>query len=286
MEESGIAWTKHTHNYWIGCDKISPGCKNCYAEELMDTRFGRVNWGKGQPRSLTSLKNRNKPYAWDKQAAASGQKIKVFCSSLSDVFDDDPTSPLDEWRKGLFEQIEKTPNLYWLLLTKRPENVMGMVPASWRNGFPEHVWMGATAENQEWLDKRAPILLEIPATVRFLSCEPLLGPLDFRNYLRTSIPVTDSSLDAPDGAVVDGMERVGGTWERREGINWIIAGGESGSCFRPMSMNWVRDIRDQCVEADVPFFLKQTSGTRPEKEPTLDGRQWVECPEDRLTLVT
>ena len=312
MENTKIAWSHHTHNEWIGCDKVSPACKNCYAEELMDHRFGRVNWGKGQPRSLTTLKNRNKPFAWDRQAAAAGTKIKVFCSSLSDVFDDDKTSPLDEWRKGLFEKIEKTPNLYWLLLTKRPQNVMDMVPASWRSGFPEHVWLGASAENQEWLEKRMKHMREIPVSVRFLSCEPLLGPLDFGQWLGDhdchacgkrfwgdsvrdrfikSVDFTDhggeSALDTCPHCGYDNVDEEDATvgFDNLENeINWIIAGGESGKFFRPMNMDWVRSIRDQCVSAKVPFFLKQTSGVKPEAEPELDGRRWIECPEDRFAL--
>ncbi len=283
MENSKISWTHHTFNPWEGCTKVSPACDNCYAERDRAIRRKTVVWGAGQPRRRMKT-TWNKPPRWNKQAEETGEKVKVFCASLADVFDGEKVSDLDAWRKDLWKLIEDTPNLYWLLLTKRPQNVMRMVPDSWQDGFPEHVWMGTSTENQEWLDRRVPILLEIPATVRFLSCEPLLGPLDFRNYLRTSIPVTDPSLDAPDGAVVNGMERVGETWERREGINWIIAGGESGPGWRPMDMDWVRDIRDQCVAADVPFFLKQTSGNHPIKEPVLDGRQWMECPEERFAV--
>ena len=313
MEESKIGWTKNTHNEWMGCDKKSPACKNCYAERDMDHRFGRVQWGKGKPRVRTSERNRNRPYVWDRQAAAAGTKIKVFCSSLSDVFDDDTTSPLDEWRKELFKKIEATRNLYWMLLTKRPENVMDMVPGSWRrNGFPDHVWMGVSTENQEWLEKRVPILLEIPAVVRFLSCEPLLGPLDFglwlgdhdchhcgkrfygddlRDEFIKSVEFTDhggeSALDTCPYCGYDNVDEddhTVGYDDLPVDLHWIIAGGESGPGWRPMDMAWARSIKNQCAYADLPFFLKQTSGARPEKEPVLDGQQWTQCPEERFAV--
>ena len=252
MEDSKIGWTKNTFNPWEGCSKVSPACDNCYAERERDHRWGTVRWGPGEERRRTSEKNWNKPRRWNREAEKTGEKIKVFCASLSDVFDGEKTSDLVSWREDLWKLIEETPNLYWLLLTKRPQNIMRMVPDSWQNGFPEQVWVGTSTENQEWLDRRVPILAQIPATVRFLSCEPLLGPLD----LSGCFPA----------------------------INWIIAGGESGPGWRPMDMDWCRSMRDQCVEADVPFFLKQTSGVRPEKEPELDGRQWVECPETRFVV--
>lgn len=249
MEDSKIGWTKNTWSPWMGCTKVSPACDNCYAERDMDHRFGRVKWGAGQPRIRTSASYWKKPLQWNREAEKLGTKYKVFCASISDVFDGEKVSPLDEWRSDLWALIEGTPNLYWLLLTKRPQNIMRMVPPVWRDGFPEHVWIGASTENQAMFDLRVPVLLDVPAKVRFLSCEPLLGPLN--------------------------MNSLG-----EDGINWCIAGGESGPGWRPMEMDWVRSIRDQCVAADVPFFLKQTSGAHPEKEPFLDGRQWMECPED------
>jgi protein gp37 len=265
VENTKVAWSHNTHNEWIGCTKCSPGCLNCYAARR-GVRFpAQGQWGKGKPRGRTSLRNRNKPYAWDRKAAASGEKIKVFCSSLSDVFDDDDASPMDEWRAELFEKIEKTPNLYWLLLTKRPQNVMSMVPAGWASCLPKHVWIGTTAEDQKRLDERAPILAEIPATVRFLSCEPLLGPLDLTRWLYRN--------DSVDGSPVADPK-----------INWVITGGESGPGFREIDIDWVKKIRDQCVGANVPFFFKQGSGLKPEAEPELDGRRWTECPEERFAL--
>jgi len=264
VENSKIGWCHHTFNPWVGCSKVSPACDNCYAERDMDHRFGRVTWGPGQERDRTKEGNWSKPRRWNREAAAEGTKYKVFCASLADVFDGEKVSDLDAWRADLWKLIEETESLYWLLLTKRPQNIMRMVPESWRGGFPEHVWIGASAESQEWLDRRASILCQVPATVRFLSCEPLLGPLNMEHYLFAN--------DAFDGSPVPNPR-----------INWVIAGGESGKDWRPMDMDWVRGIRDQCVAADVPFFFKQTAGMHPIKEPELDGRQWMECPETRFS---
>ena len=312
MENSKIAWCHHTFNGWMGCTKVSPACDHCYAERDMDHRFGRVTWGAGQFRVRTSEKNWRKPIAWNKQAAKTGEKIKVFCSSLSDVFDGEKVSDLDAWRKDLFKLIEETPNLYWMLLTKRPQNIRRMVPAHWLNKWPEHVWIGASAENQAMLDLRAPIIASLPAKVRFLSCEPLLEPLDFGRWLGDhnchacnarfwgddlradhikSVDFTDhggeSALDTCPHCDYDNSDEddhTVGFDNLLPGINWIIAGGESGPGWREMDMNWARNIRDQCASANVPFFLKQTAGNRPISEPELDGRKWMECPEEQLAV--
>jgi protein gp37 len=273
VENSRISWTKNTFNPWMGCTKVSAACDNCYAERDMDHRFGRVKWGAGQPRVRTSEANWRKPLSWDRDAEKHGTKYKVFCASLADVFDGEQVSDLNAWRSDLWALIEATPNLYWLLLTKRPQNIMRMVPPTWRDKFPDHVWVGASTENQAMFDLRVPVLLQVPAKVRFLSCEPLLGPLVMDNGF----------YDEP----YQGRDELGMTRDLlgADGINWVIAGGESGPGWRPMEMDWVRGIRDQCVAADVPFFLKQTSGAHPEKEPVLDGRQWMECPEERFEVV-
>jgi protein gp37 len=320
VENSKIGWTKNTFNGWMGCTKVSPACDNCYAERDMDHRFGRVCWGAGQPRVRTSEKNWRKPLQWNREAEKSGEKIKVFCSSLSDVFDGEKVSDLDAWRTDLWKLIEDTPNLYWLLLTKRPQNIRRMVPTRWMISWPEHVWIGASAETQSLLDYRARILSQIPARVRFLSCEPLLEPLDFSRWLGThdchrcnkrfwgddfrvrdyneGLKIVDFTERGKDGedeptetcpycgyANTDGDDHtVGRNIDLARAVNWVIVGGESGPGWREMNMDWVRSIRDQCVAANVPFFLKQTAGARPVKEPVLDGRQWIECPEERFAL--
>jgi protein gp37 len=131
-ENSNIEWTHHTFNPWIGCTKVSDGCKNCYAENLMDKRYGRVKWGPQGTRVRTSEANWKKPLKWNREAEAKGERHRVFCASLADVFEDKPDQPeMEQWRLELLELIIKTPYLDWLLLTKRPENVRGMVYGDW-----------------------------------------------------------------------------------------------------------------------------------------------------------
>lgn len=245
-ENTSIEWADHTFNPWEGCTKVGPGCEHCYAE-TRNARFAggtAVNWGPGAPRRRTSAANWRKPLAWNAAHAdfyaTHGHRQRVFCASLADVFDNavDP-----QWRFDLMRLIEQTPNLDWLLLTKRIGNAAAMLDEAvlainhgrwnWRdNAFP-NVWLGATIVNQEEADRDIPKLLDVPAARRFLSMEPLLGPVDF--------------------AKVPGFNRIGqylGNW-------WVIAGGESGAGARPMHPDWVRGIRDQCRNAGVPFLFKQ-----------------------------
>ena len=224
-EFSKIEWCTHTFNPWIGCAKVSDGCKFCYAETLMDTRYGRVEWGVNGTRVRTSDANWRKPLAWNRAAEKAGRRVRVFCASLADVFEDRPE--LVAWRQDLYDLIEATPHLDWLLLTKRPENVMGLdsVPVF---AALDNVWIGTSVEDQAAADERIPHLLWIPARVRFLSMEPLLGPVDIGRFLGESYSAI-----------------------------WVIVGGESGPKARPMHPAWVRSIRDQCVEAGVPFLFKQ-----------------------------
>lgn len=243
-ENSNIEWTDHTFNPWIGCAKVSDGCKHCYAETMMDQRYGRVKWGPQGTRQRTSDANWRKPLSWNRKAKANSRRYFVFCASLADVFEDRPE--VDPWRVDLFRLIETTPNLDWLLLTKRPENVMGMIARSTGRHADAwladntHAWIGASVENQKTADERIPHLLHIPASVRFLSMEPLLGPVSLDQ-------VYDHTQSAP-GSVL---------WPFYHGINWVIVGGESGPSARPMHPEWVRDILDQCVGANIPFFFKQ-----------------------------
>ena len=227
-ENSKIEWTHHTFNPWQGCIKVSDGCKNCYAESL-SKRWGKDRWGPGAKRERTSAAYWKKPLSWNKKAAASGECHRVFCASLADVFEDNPAQPeLNEWRQELFALIDATPNLDWLLLTKRPENIKRLWPFGWYDGDQftwNNIWLGTSAENQTQLDKRAPELEFIPAKVRFLSCEPLLGQLDLS--------------------------------EHEDYINWVIVGGESGHGARPMKPEWATLIRDQCANANIPFLFKQ-----------------------------
>lgn len=239
MENSEISWTHHTWNPWIGCTKVSDGCKFCYAETLMDHRYGKVKWGPQGTRIRTSEAYWKQPYKWNRKAQKEGIRYRVFCASLADVFED--REELIEWRRDLLILMENTPYLDWLLLTKRPENVMSMIEQAsgtynahtWFEGMDRRVWIGTSVEDQKNADKRIPHLLEIPARIRFLSCEPLLGPIDFRK--------------------VPGFNQMGldlSGW-------WVIVGGESGSKARPMHPDWARQLRDQCASAGVPYHFKQ-----------------------------
>lgn len=295
MGKTKIEWADYTFNPWIGCSKVSAGCKHCYAETLMDTRYGRVEWGEHGTRVRTSPGNWKKPISWDKQVESTGLK-RVFCASLADVFEDRPE--LEQWRTDLFGLIQQTPNLIWMLLTKRPENVLNM-------GFNQealpNVWIGTSVENQETANERIPHLLKVPAAVRFLSCEPLLGPVDLKTVQYDNIVEIDS-LTGDHGVIKPYRGRSGNK------INWVIVGGESGSNARPMHPDWVRSLRNQCVESGVPFFFKQNGAYRPasnddplykqqhkfmfsefatvpmvkiskkEDDRLLDGREWNEFP--------
>lgn len=241
MQNSKIEWCDHTFNPWIGCTKVSDGCKHCYAEALMDKRWGKVQWGPAGTRVRTKPSYWKQPLIWDAKAKAEGRRPKVFCASLADVFED--RSELLPWREDLFALIDQTPHLDWLLLTKRPENVESMVAEMTAGHLNiqdwDNIWLGTSVENQAAADERIPHLAAIPVAVRFLSMEPLLGPVDLG---------VDSDL------AVKMMDRRAFPLDY---IDWVIIGGESGQKARPMNPAWVRLLRDHCIDAGVPFFFKQ-----------------------------
>jgi protein gp37 len=288
-ENSKIEWTDHTFNPWVGCTKVSPGCDHCYAESWAK-RAGKsagVTWG-GE-RRRTSAANWEQPRRWNAQAHKEGRRYRVFCSSLADVFDNQVPA---QWRAELFALIDATPNLDWLLLTKRIGNVremvldMGRVMRMHNDTFdpvlPRNVWLGATIVNQQEADRDIPKLLAVPARVRFLSIEPLLGPVDLRRLVQKAAEHPERgqppvSIDALRGWY-------GGAGDPAS-IDWVIVGGESGPGARPMSPDWARSLRDQCARAGVPFLFKQWGewlpmlgqaegvAVRPKKATTPDG--WV-----------
>ena len=266
-DNSKIEWTDHTFNPWVGCTKVSPGCDHCYAEGW-SKRSGLVSWGPGQ-RRRTSVSNWNKPLKWNAEAEKAGKRAKVFCASLADVFDND-RSITSSWHGDLWHLIDKTPNLDWLLLTKRPQNIKKMLPETygapaWDSGW-KNVWLGTTAENQEEADRRVPHLLQVPAVTHFVSAEPLLDEITFIEYLH------DSDCDVLN-------EKFGPQYQctceepHEYRVNWIIAGGESGPGFRPMQIEWAESIRQQCEAAGTAYFFKQDSafksGTRGRASDTL-----------------
>lgn len=272
-ENTQIEWAHHTFNPWMGCTKVSDGCKHCYAETMMDKRFGKVKWGPQGVRVRTSGQYWWNPSKWNLKAKKEGHRKRVFVASLADVFEDKPDqrAEMDEWRDMLFHYPHLYRNLDWLFLTKRPENVMRMVTPIWlERGFPSNVWIGTSVENQETADMRIPELLKIPAAVRFLSVEPLLGPVDVEsiewpNLGGHRVDVLRKGYWNKAGYL--GLGPSAGLGEPRGGfsnhsdmpgsIDWVIVGGESGPSARPMLAEWVTDIRDCCEEAGVPFFFKQ-----------------------------
>ena len=331
-ENSGISWTDHTFNPWMGCTKVSPACANCYAERDWDKRYGKVKWGDGGTRVKTSAENWKKPLLWN-QAIEDGKcsgcfgkgftkkgkgdkaedvpcnlcdatgkptrRPRVFCASLADVFEDwrgvilasnslslwkcncghwfDGASPdvqkfapscpkcgdmqgsavfMNDVRSKLFKLIDATPHLDWLLLTKRPENISRMWPFlrkppeqhgtdPWKRN---NVWLGPSVENQHYADTRIPELLKFRhfSPVLFLSCEPMVGEVDIDGPFNVCGPANgqwDNPSDPPG-------------W-LEGGIDWVIAGGESGPNARPADPEWFRSLRDQCATAGVPFHFKQ-----------------------------
>lgn len=292
-ENTKIEWTDHTFNPWEGCQKVGPGCDHCYAE-TRNARFAggtAANWGPGAPRRRTSTSNWNKPKAWNANAeafmAVHGRRQRVFCASLADVFDNavDPA-----WRADLFALILATPNLDWLLLTKRIGNVRGMLSELSHGNDPDlslldmmplpNVWLGATITSQPEADRDITKLQEVPARVRFLSMEPLLGPVDLTQVMRRA----ESGRGDPDSPDVwtycdnalTGFRahQCGGHTDPERAIDWVIVGGESGPGARPMHPDWARSLRDQCNAAGVPFLFKQWGEWLPgENEPHPDVKE-------------
>lgn len=243
-ETTKIAWTGtllpdgdvvpgYTANWWWGCSRVSPGCRNCYADTWA-TRLGKDLWSKDSPREPKKgvLANVRK---WNKMAKESGIRYKVFAQSMADLFEDH--SGVVDLRARACEQMEECTHLDWLVLTKRIQNVSDMVPAAWMENWPANVWLGTSVENQHFANQRIPILTKIPAKVVFLSCEPLLGPLDLEGLA---------------------YESAGPEWAgHNKLIDWIIVGGESGHGARPMKAEWAMSILEQCRTANISFFFKQ-----------------------------
>lgn len=267
-ESTAIEWCDHTFNVAWGCMKVSPGCAHCYAEHLSDHRFGMNVFGPPQTtdRRTFGAAHWAEPLKWNRAAQRAGVRRRVLCSSMCDVFEDHPT--IISQLARLFALIQATPDIDWLLLTKRPERIRESLPADWDDGYP-NVWLGTSAEDQARAEERIPHLVAVPARVRFLSLEPLLGPVS----LDAIIPIDGcAGAPHPDCALC------------AYPIHWAIVGGESGAGARPMEEEWATALRDECARARIVFFLKQLGGhpnKRGHNEAVLDGRRHVAWPVPR-----
>jgi protein gp37 len=247
--DSKIEWTDHTFNPWTGCEKVSPACDHCYAEAWAK-RTGHPERWQGE-RVRTSAANWSQPLKWNREAETAGVRRRVFCASLADVLDNKVP---EEWRTDLWALIKATPHLDWLLLTKRIGNALNYTPWLFAPPWP-NVWIGATVVNQVEADRDIPKLLNVPARVRFLSIEPMLGPIDL-----TAIRDPSHFPDVLRKDVLRGRayhEDDNDLWTEIPHIHWTIAGGESGAHARPLHIDWVRSLRDQCRAARVAFHYKQ-----------------------------
>jgi protein gp37 len=259
MECTLIQWAHHTFNPWFGCTEVGPECVNCYARVLMAERLKRCSWGRGAERVLTRAEAWKEPLRWNRKAKQAGERHRVFCASLADVFDEEVP---DAWRDRLFEEvIMPSTSLDWLLLTKRPvkaRNYLARFECPTSGKLPQNWWIGVSVGVQE-SDWRLDVLGNIPARIRFVSAEPLLGPLDLRPWL------------------------LNGT------VNWVIAGGESFQIRhepRAMQADWLRSLRDQCRDASRSFFFKQWGAFNEAGEyvgkrhipPVIDSAEWLQVP--------
>ncbi|MBE3584967.1 MAG: phage Gp37/Gp68 family protein [Thermoanaerobacter sp.] len=295
MGQTRIEWATHVWNPVTGCNPISEGCRNCYAERFARRLAGRYGYPKVDPFRVTLHPERvEEPLRWRKPR-------RVFVCSMGDLFHDNVP---DEYIDRVFAAMATAKQHTFLLVTKRPKRMKNYLTDQCRRGeiarwfstgaiyraqvvasgyekripWPlPNVWLGVTAENQDRADERIPVLLQIPAAVRFVSVEPMLGPVDL-----TRIPCPNGcdpetycvrcchDYNQNDWGTVNSFE---------EGISWVIAGGETGPKARPCHPDWVRSLRDQCQSAGVPFFLKQMHiGGNLVKMPELDGRRWDELP--------
>lgn len=224
MGKTSIEWVDFTMNFWLGCQKVSPACDHCYAESWAK-RAGRGHLWEGQ-RERT--KDWSGPKRWNEQARKAGVNARVFTNSLADFFDNQVP---DLWRRDAWDVIGETPHLTWLILTKRPQNIIKMIPPSFGSDNYPNVWLGITAENQDEYWKRRSHLFAIQAARHFISYEPALGPLSIQG------PVI------PDLVICGGEDYV------REG--------------REFNLQWARDLRDECDSLDVSFFMKQVAKNVP-----------------------
>lgn len=263
---SPIEWTDHTFNIAWGCMKVSPGCQHCYADTLSQ-RYGHKIWGPAKTTSRRTFGDKHwaEPIKWNRKAEAEGVRRRVFCSSMCDVFEEHST--IDQERAKLWPLIRATPWLDWQLLTKRPERIRENLPSDWGSGWP-NVWLGTSVESQPYVG-RIKELASVAARVKFLSAEPLLGPLDLTTELYYA-----THRSAATGTVRLFLKPI-------TALDWVIVGGESGPQCRRMDPQWASDLQHVCAKNRVPFFLKQLGGfpdKRGHEKALLDGKRYIEMP--------
>jgi protein gp37 len=229
-KDTAIAWTDHTFNPWWGCVKVAPECEHCYAEGF-DKRTGGAHWGPTAPRRYFREKHWDEPRRWNDAAWRARRRSRVFCGSMCDVFERSPGNDVE--RAKIWTLIRETPALDWLLLTKRPENIPATLPALWGDGWP-NVWLGASVGHPASM-ARAFWLAEVPAAVRFVSCEPLIAPVLFPTPVLLA-------------------------------LDWMIIGGESGPRARPMDIEWARALHTQAKFSGIYYFAKQLGGARDKRD--------------------
>lgn len=307
-DTTAIEWCDSTFNPWMGCTRVSPACDHCYAARSTPARTLGVAWGPGEQRRRTVASNWAQPRIWQRHAAdfqsRHGRRRRVFCASLADWLDNDV--PI-LWLVDLMELIRATPDLDWLLLTKRIGNWSSRIseaigfldeqtPAAyplplrawlchWLDGdeAPRNVWLGSTVVNQAEADRDVPKLLAATAAVRFLSIEPMLGPVDVSRFMWPACGWWKgphrSYREAKAAGAECGLKRQGLVSAHARFIDWVICGGESGPKARPMHPDWARSLRDQCATVDVPFLFKQWGDKIPgelQEHPAYgnDGSAW------------
>lgn len=257
-EKSAIAWTDATWNPFYGCHKVSPGCAHCYMDRWADRA--------GQDADLVK---RAAPTTFNAPLRWRGPRL-VFTCSLSDFF----IAEADPWRPEVWDIIRRTPHLTYQILTKRPERIADHLPADWGEGW-SNVWLGVSVESDRWRS-RINELFAVPAALYFVSAEPLLGLVDLSGYLAGGEYCANCGDGSPFGICCEEPIRV-----EAPRLDWVIAGGESGPGCRPMHLEWVRSLRNQCQRNDVSFFLKQLGGwpdQRTHERAVLDGHTWTEMP--------
>lgn len=291
-KDSAIAWTDHTFNSHWGCTKVSPACDHCYAEAWAKRTGFPDLWGVNAGRRTFGQKHWAEPLKWNRDAAndlnagelLNAHRPRVFCNSMSDVFDNH--EGVIEARRDLWHLIRATSNLDWLVLTKRIGNAISMLPDDWDDGYP-NVWLGISVVNQAEADRDIPKLLATPARIRFLSCEPLLGHVDLATFQKGACTNCGGAGELAAGGPTttfpeddDGIERCRecagtGLWPDNPGLDWVIAGGESGPGARRMDPFWPDNLKCECANQGIPFFMKQLS-----QADTSDFKNFEAFPKD------